>query len=116
MLRSQKAKAIAASLIALPTIGLTPLAAFASKSNFSVQNSHGRASIVKLFVSSAARGSWDNDILGAEILRPGERSTVRFGDRSNNNCLYDFRAEFSDGFVSERFRVDVCNNTGITFY
>jgi hypothetical protein len=116
MLRSQNAKAIAASLIALPTIGLTPLAAFAGKGNFSVQNSNGRASIVRLFVSSAAHPDWDNDILGSEILQPGESSTVRFGDRSNNRCLYDFRAEFSDGFVSERFRVDVCNNGGITFY
>lgn len=116
MLNSKVKMTIAAGLLALPTLALTPFAAFAGKDNFTVQNANRRVNLVRLFVSSAAQRTWNNDVLGTDILRPGERTEIIFGDRSSEQCLYDFRAEFSDGGAAEEFRFDVCRNRGIVFY
>ena len=68
MLRSQTTKTIVASLLGLPMIAVIPLAALASKGSFNVQNSNRRVNLVRLYVSSAGRDTWDNDVLGSDLV------------------------------------------------
>ncbi|BAU12564.1 hypothetical protein LEP3755_30940 [Leptolyngbya sp. NIES-3755] len=111
---NHKAAKIVAGLMTLPTIALTPLAASAAKDDFSVYNSSG-TTIVRLYVSSSGRTTWDDDVLGRSVLSPGESGTVTFADESSNQCLYDFRAIYANGRVSEQFGVNVCRRDGIRF-
>jgi len=63
--------------------------------------------IVRFYASNVAASSWEEDILGQEVLRPGQSVTVNIDDGSGY-CLYDFKAVFDDGDSLVRQRVDVC--------
>ena len=79
--------AAAALLGAAPAVAENLVFAFNNESSFT---------IVELYASPADVGDWEDDILGREILEPGEtaRITVRDGRQA---CEYDLRIVFEDG-------------------
>jgi hypothetical protein len=65
------------------------------------------ATIVHFYGSNAGSNSWEEDILGQDILKPGQSVNINFDDGSGY-CLFDFKAEFSDGDTLIRKGIDVC--------
>jgi predicted flavoprotein YhiN len=63
--------------------------------------------IVRFYASNVGRDSWEEDILGQSVLRPGQSVTVNIDDGSGY-CKYDFKAVFDDGDSLVRSNVDVC--------
>lgn len=66
---------------------------------------------VDLVTFNASRvdvNTWQEDILGRRVLRPGERVTVNIDD-GTSGCLYDLRAIFADKDVVTRRKFDVCS-------
>lgn len=63
--------------------------------------------IVRFYASNVSQGSWEEDILGRSVLRPGQSVTINIDDGSGY-CLYDFKAVFDDGDELTRSRIDVC--------
>ena len=63
--------------------------------------------IVEFYGSNTGAKTWEEDILGKDILRAGEKLRVNFDDASGY-CMFDFRAVFSDGDVLIRERINVC--------
>ena len=59
------------------------------------------------YASNSGRNDWEEDILGEDVLQPGQSVTVNIDDGSGY-CLYDFKAVFDDGDSLVRQRVDVC--------
>ena len=57
---------------------------------------------------------WEDDILGEDILMPGDGGIVTIGD-GRESCIYDFRAIFEDGSEQEDYGVDICEITSYTF-
>lgn len=106
---------LVASAFVAPIVALTAETASADKSNFWVYN-NSSITVNELYVSSSNRDSWDNDILGQNVLPTGSSIQVVFGDNSPSNCLYDIRAVFSNGQVLEDYQINVCNNTDYTFF
>jgi hypothetical protein len=106
---------LVASALAVPMAAIITDAAIAGKDNFIVRND-SRVPITQLYVSASSRPTWDNDILEGDWLEYGEQTRIVFGDPSPNNCLYDILAVFSDGQTVEDYQVNVCSNTGYTFY
>jgi hypothetical protein len=63
--------------------------------------------LVKLQASNVNRTSWEEDILGKNILRPGQATVANLNDGSGQ-CLFDLRATFRSGATATRRRVNVC--------
>lgn len=113
--RDQVRNLVILSALAVPAIALTAPAAIAGKDDFHIVN-ETNAVIQELYLSDSRRDSWDNDILGRDILRSGQSVQVEFGDMSSNACLYDIRAVFADGEVVEDYRINVCTNDYYRFF
>jgi len=63
--------------------------------------------MLRFYASDARANSWEEDILGSDTLDSGRNWTVNIDDGSGA-CVYDFRAEFTNGQVLERRGINVC--------
>jgi hypothetical protein len=104
--------ALVTSALALPWF--TPLA-WADKTDFWVYN-NSESNITRLYVSESTRDTWEDDILGENVLASGAGIRIAFRNDSPSSCHYDILAVFSDGQVVEDYRVDVCASRGYTFF
>jgi hypothetical protein len=107
--------ALITSAIAAPFLPLMAHRAWADKADFWVYN-NSEANITRLYVSESTRDTWEDDILGEDVLASGASIRIAFQNESSTNCHYDILAVFSDGQVVEDYRVDVCSSQGYTFY
>ncbi|MBS0194768.1 MAG: hypothetical protein JSR34_11025 [Proteobacteria bacterium] len=70
--------------------------------------------IVRFFASSADSDSWEEDILGDNVLKPGMSARINIDDGSGA-CVFDFKAVFSDGDSLVRRGVNVCEVETYTY-
>lgn len=70
--------------------------------------------IVRFYGSNKGSKSWEEDILGDQVLPSGSSVVVNFDD-ATGYCVFDFRAEFEDGDVLERSGVNVCEIGTFTY-
>jgi hypothetical protein len=103
------------SSLTIPVVALGAGSALADKADFRVYNDSSMV-LTELYVSSSSQNTWDNDILGRDVLYQGGEVQVLFNDSSPNHCLYDIRAVFEDGQVVEDYRIDVCAGSEYTFF
>jgi len=68
------------------------------------ETQHG---IVHFYASNVDRGSWEEDILGENVLPVGQSVNINIDDGSGA-CMYDFKAVFDDGDELVRNGIDVC--------
>lgn len=66
------------------------------------------------FASNVDIKKWEEDILGDDVLRPGDSVNVDIDD-GTDTCEYDFRALFTDGLESVKNNVNVCRIGEFTF-
>ncbi len=70
--------------------------------------------IVEFYGSNTGAETWEEDILGADVLPSGQSVVINFDDETGY-CMFDFRAVFDDGDVLERGRVNVCEIGTFTY-
>lgn len=87
---------------ALATLAALPAAAQSYSIRF--QNNSG-AEVYRIYSSPTHNDSWEQDLLGANVLRPGQY--LDFTMHNVANCYYDVLVEFSSG-QSFTDVVDVC--------
>ncbi len=63
--------------------------------------------IVRFYASNVERGNWEEDILGRQVLKPGQSVRINVDDGSGH-CKFDFRADFEDGDKLVRSGINVC--------
>jgi hypothetical protein len=63
--------------------------------------------MVRFYASNTGSTSWEEDILGDSVVKPGGDVLVNIDD-GTGHCLYDFKAVFDDGDSLIRQRVNVC--------
>lgn len=63
--------------------------------------------MLRFYASDSRITSWQEDMLGRGTLPTG-RSVLMNIDDGSGACLYDFRAEFTNGQVLTRYNVNVC--------
>jgi len=63
--------------------------------------------MLRFYASDARKSDWEEDILGSDTLDSGQSWTVNIDDGSGA-CMYDFRAEFTNGQVLTRNGINVC--------
>ena len=77
-----------------------------ARQNFSVVNATGHI-VATLNVSPTSESEWGPDILGQDVLQPGQTASVVF-DRAEQQCNYDIRATYDDGDTSDVRNVNLC--------
>lgn len=70
--------------------------------------------IVEFYGSNVGSDSWEEDILGYDVIGPYSSMMIDFDDGSGY-CLFDFKAVFNDGDVLTRKRVNVCEISTYTY-
>lgn len=78
-------------------------------------NNRSSLTVVKLQGSNVGADSWEEDILGDDVIPPHTRVTVNFNDNSGY-CKFDLRAISEDGRVWIRYNVNVCTLTDWNLY
>ncbi|RAP41237.1 hypothetical protein BYZ73_11195 [Rhodovulum viride] len=81
--------------------------------NVRIVNNTGFA-LVEFYGSNTGASTWEEDILGPDILYSGQSVMVNFHDGSGY-CLFDFRAVFEDGDELVEPRVNVCEIGTFTY-
>ena len=69
--------------------------------------------MISFQASNVRRGSWEEDILGRSVVRPGGSFVANVND-GTGFCMFDFRAKFQGGRQAERRNVNVCKITSWT--
>lgn len=71
-------------------------------------------SIEEFYASNVGTDDWEEDILGQDILLPGQQVTINIDD-GTGHCRYDFKAVFDDGDEARKDAVNVCEIGTFTF-
>ncbi|WP_445678870.1 hypothetical protein [Radicibacter daui] len=97
------------------TLALSGAATGAMAKDRHVKITNNTDSILSEFYASDVESEdWEEDILGADVLRPGESSNIDIDDGSGS-CHFDFRAVFEDGTKIVDESVNVCRTRVFTY-
>jgi hypothetical protein len=91
-----------------PVAVAQPPVAVGCDTRFQVVNNSSRT-VLTLQYSHASLSSWGGDVLGQNVLRPGQVLTTR----AANAGLHDFRITWAGGGAAELRRVDICRASRI---
>lgn len=88
----------------------------ADQRNLTLINGSG-VTIVDVYVSAADIQDWQDDILGRDVLLPGEEAEILFSrfDGEAGVCLYDIRVIADTGAEGFLYGVDLCSTLTVTF-
>lgn len=81
--------------------------------DFTVVN-QGSNAIWYIFVSPNYSDSWEQDVLGDDVLMPGMQIPV-YLNGYGNHCYFDIKIEDSQGYAEEYYDVDLCNVRTVYF-
>lgn len=91
---------------AVALIGFAAAPASAQDRHVQVINATQHA-MVAFYASNVGRDTWEEDILGRDVLAVGQSVNINIDD-GTGACLYDFKAVFDDGDALVRNGIDVC--------
>lgn len=92
-------------------LGLTAAGTAEAQNRFWLEN-HSNVTIREAYVSASRVSVWGPDILGANVLPPGQRVWVV---PSFPDCVLDVRVVYMDGRAEERRNVNACGLSRIAF-
>lgn len=110
-------------MLTTPVLGILMLATMAAAStsaaladprDFTLAN-ESDVTITHVYVSSADTASWEEDVLGADVLGPGDSVDITFSGFSPDACSYDIKVLAVDGREGYLYGVDLCAITLVTF-
>jgi hypothetical protein len=104
-------KALAGAVLALTLVGVVDAAAIDRRVRVNNETSYD---IVRFYASNTGTNSWEEDILGEDILPAGYSVTINIDDGSGY-CKYDFLAIFEDGDQVEAHNKNVCDVSEFSF-
>lgn len=76
------------------------------KQDFVLLNNTGYT-IQEVYVSPSRASSWEEDVLGNDVLEHGGRTRISF-DRSHDTCIWDLKAVYEDGETAEWQGFNLC--------
>lgn len=76
----------------------------------------GTAHIVHLYISVSTVDNWQEEILGQDVLNPGDAVNIHLSpsDADAGSCLYDIRVHGADGSQGFLWAVDLCSTSTVT--
>jgi hypothetical protein len=104
-LRNATFAALMGTILATPALALDRRVTIINETGFTMTNFYG---------SNTGSSSWEEDILGQDVLPSGSQVSINFNDQSGY-CMFDFRAVFEDGDELIREKVNVCETSTFTY-
>lgn len=86
--------------------------ALAADQDFTILNKTGYA-FKHIYVSESNSGSWDEDVLGRDVLNDGEEFELSFA-KSEKTCHWDMKAIYDDGTSVVWSNLNLCKITKLT--
>jgi hypothetical protein len=112
MLRRQTLRVLVALGSALMLTVSLSTAALADKRDFNINNNSDYV-IQHAYVSAAFDPEWGDDILGKDVLNPGEIWQVGFDRGDANTCVWDVKVVTVEGFEVKLPQLDLCRITDV---
>ena len=72
------------------------------------------SAIKELYVSTLNSDTWEEDILGQDILDAGNHATITISN-TNGICEYDMRLVYDDGSVTDERKINLCDLDNATY-
>ena len=113
-MRSWFTSRAAGTLLALLMVAVTASTAFADPRDFTLVNNTGSV-ISEVYVSPSNLTDWGEDVLGRDVLLPGENVDIVFQKFTPGNCLYDVKVITDEGNEGELDQVNLCETHTVTF-
>ena len=111
----------AATLLALPIVALSIQSVLAEAVTFTLTNRTSR-DLIGFYASPPSTQDWEEDILGVDVLLPGESAEITIDD-GLEDCKYDFKGRLGpseDGTVGPgeliQSAVNVCDGGTYTYF
>jgi len=95
------------------SIGLAGLAQAANQ-DFTLVNRTGYT-VKHVYVSAANTSSWEDDVLGEDVLDSGEHVNISF-EKGTRGCSYDLKVVYDDGDSSEWGKLNLCTINRVSIY
>jgi hypothetical protein len=94
-----------------------PQATRADERNFTLINASPSVVITHVYVSAATTNDWEEDILGRDVLDPGDSVDILFSryDGEGGQCLYDIKVVGDGGQEGVLYNVNLCTTETVTF-
>ena len=70
--------------------------------------------IVRFYGSNKGSDSWEEDILGSDVLSPYSSVNINFDD-GKGYCKFDFKAGCNDGDVLIKKNINICKIGSFTY-
>jgi hypothetical protein len=105
---------VALALLAVLTVGTASPALAADPRDFTLVNASS-STIRELYVSPSNSSDWEEDVLGDDMLSPGQRVNITFSRFRPGHCCYDIKVVTRSGSESELHDVDLCNTRTVTY-
>lgn len=86
--------------------------AMAGQQDFTIVNKTGYA-IKHIYVSEANNNSWDEDVLGRDVLNDSEYFELQFG-KGDKTCKWDMKVAYDDGETAVWEDLNLCQISKLT--
>lgn len=104
-------KILASAVLAITAIGVVDASALDRRVRINNETSYD---IIRFYASNTGTNSWEEDILGDDILPSGYSVMINIDDGSGY-CKYDFLAVFEDGDEVTSANNNVCELAEFSF-
>lgn len=72
--------------------------------------------LARVYVSPADVDDWQEDVLGQDVLNPGDSVNIHFSPNDGSDtCLYDIRVDGQGGEQGVLYKIDLCSTGTVTF-
>lgn len=112
-LKSLALAALAATTLAACDVGTATNGTVNENKIVDIQNNTDRG-IFMFYARGTNETMWGDDMLGSNILLSGKSERLDFSD-GRIGCLFDMKAEYSDGTELVKSGVNVCTTSTVSF-
>lgn len=107
-----------AAFLAVTVLALTAQQTHAAdRRDFTLINRSPSVVIMYVYVGPSDDPDWGEDVLGDQVLAPGESVDIVFSrfDGNSGKCLYDVKVVGANGEEGYVWSVNLCTTTTVTF-
>jgi len=102
-----------AAVVSTPMVALNAQSAVAGLQDFRFHN-NTPFTVEELYLSPSSSRSWEEDVLGRNVLFGNRSTVIKVDGYSSNECFFDIKVVFTDGSSIERRGFDLCTISDIT--
>ncbi|MBM2810580.1 MAG: hypothetical protein HW416_1339 [Chloroflexi bacterium] len=101
-------------LAAAVLLALGAMTASADQRDFTLINGSA-ITITNAYVEKSDLNTWGEDVLGLDVLPPGESIDITFSGYDADECLFDIKVIGRNGEEGYLYKVDLCVISRVTF-